>query len=187
MSFSRKKSGEFAPLIEQEASKSHSQVGVSAGQLQTEESLSNKILETHRGILNRLMPSEADKVIEKFKSDLLETQATSRLELFRQYKEFQRQSLRDALDALLVKGKIGLRGETTEFFATQYRELESTVMQILSEFLNDCEKRLEEAEATKHEVIRKTKEQMIMNRMQEFAEAVNLLLARFSDIIKEGV
>ena len=36
-------------------------------------------------------------------------------------------------------------------------------------------------------MIRKTKEQMITKRIEEFTEAVNLLLARFSDIIKEGV
>ena len=187
MSFSRKQSGEFAPVIEQKISKSHSQVGVSAGQLQTEESFSNKILETHRGILSRLMPSAADKEIEEFKADLIKTQATSRLELFRQYKEFQRQSLRDALDALLVKGKIGLRGETAEFFATQYRELETSVTQIVNDFLDDCEKRLEDAESTKNELIREKRIQMVENRIEEFTQAVEILMARFSDIIKEGV
>ena len=187
MSFSRKKSSELEPLSDQKVLKSHSQVGVSAGQLQTEESFSNKILETHRGILARLMPSEADKAIEKFKSDLIETQATSRLELFRQYKEFQRQSLRDTLDALLAKGKIGLRGETAEFFATQYRELETSVTQIVNDFLDDCEKRLEDAESSKNELIKKRKIQIVENRIEEFTQAVDILMARFSDIIKEGV
>ena len=187
MSFLRKQSGELAPLNDQQASKSHSQVGVSAGQLRTEESFSNKILETHRGILARLIPSDADKEIEKFKANLIETQATSRLELFRQYKEFQRQSLRDALDALLIKGKIGLRGETAEFFATQYRELETSVTQIASDFMDDCEKRLEAAESTKNELIKKKRIQMVENRIEEFTQAVEILMARFSDIIKEGV
>ena len=187
MSFSRKKSGELAPLNDQQAVKAEHQVGTSFGQLLAEDSFSNAMLESHRGILSKLIPSEADRKIEKFKSTLIERQAESRLELFRQHKEFQRQSLRDALDALLVKGKIELRGKTAEFYTTQYRELESAVMEILNEFLNDCEKRFEEAEATKHEMIRKTKEQMITNRIQEFTEAVNLLLARFSDIVKEGV
>ena len=187
MSFPRKKSGELAPLDDQQAVKAEHQVGTSFSQLLAEDSFSNAMLESHRGILSKLIPSEADRKIEKFKSTLIERQAESRLELFRQHKEFQRQSLRDALDALLVEGKIGLRGKTAEFYTTQYRELESSVMQILNEFLNDCEERFEEAEATKHEMIRKTKEQMITKRIQEFTEAVNLLLARFSDIIKEGV
>ena len=118
---------------------------------------------------------------------LIESQAESRLELFRQHKEFQRQSLRDALDALPAEGKMGLRGKTTAVFTTQYRELERSVMQILQEFFDDCEKRFAEAEATKHEMIRKTKEQMITKRIEEFTETVNLLMARFSDIVKEGV
>ena len=187
MSFLSKKSGELTPVNDQQPLKAENQVGVSVAQLNAEDSFSNTMLEAHRGILSKLMPSEADRKIEKFKASLIEMQAESRLELFRQHKEFQRQSLRDALDALLVEGKIGLRGKTAEFYTTQYRELERSVMQILNEFLNDCEKRFEEAEATKHEVIRKTKEQMITNRIQEFTEAVNLLLTRFSDIIKEGV
>ena len=187
MSFFRKKPGELAPLNDQHPLKAENQVGISFAQLKVEDSFSNAMIEAHRGILSKLMPSEADRKIEKFKSDLIETQAESRLELFRQHKEFQRQSLRDALDALLVNGKIGLRGETTKYFTTQYQELEGSVMQIYNEFLNDCEKRFEEAEATKHETIRKTKEQMITKRIEEFTEAVNLLLARFSDIIKEGV
>ena len=187
MSFLRKKPGELAPLDDQQAVKAEHQVGTAFAQLKAEDSFSNTMLESHRGILSKLMPSEADRKIEKFKATLIETQAESRLELFRQHKEFQRQSLRDALDALLVNGKIGLRGETTEYFTTQYRELERSVMQIFNEFLSDCEKRFEEAEATKHEMIRKTKEQMITKRIEEFTEAVNLLLARFSDIIKEGV
>ena len=68
MSFSRKQSSELAPLSDQRFGV-HNQVGISAGQLRTEESFSNKILETHRGILARLIPSEADKEIEKFKAD----------------------------------------------------------------------------------------------------------------------
>ena len=187
MSFPRKKSGALTPLEDQQKLKPENQVGVSMSQLQAEDSFSNTMLEAHRGILSKLMPSEADRKVEKFKATLIEKQAESRLELFRQHKEFQRQALRDALDALLVNGKIGLRGETAEYFTTQYRELESTLTQIVTDFLNDCEKRFEEAESTKHELIRKTKEQMINNRIQEFTEAVNLLLTRFSDIVKEGV
>ena len=187
MSFLGPKSGALASIDDQQKLKTENQVGTSIGQLQAEDSFSNTMLEAHRGILSKLMPSEADRKIEKFKSDLIEKQAESRLERFRQHKEFQRQALRDALDALLINGKIGLRGETAEYFTTQYRELESTLTQIVTDFLNDCEKRLEEAEATKHELIRKTKEQMINNRIQEFTEAVNLLLSRFSDIVKEGV
>ena len=187
MSFPRKKSGELAPLNDQQAVKAENQVGTSFSQLLAEDSFSNAMLEAHRGILSKLIPSEADREIEKFRSTLIKRQAESRLELFRQHKELQRQSLKDALEALLAEGKMGLRGKTTEVFTTQYRELERSVMQILNEFLNDCEKRFEEAEATKHELIRKTKEQMITNRIQEFTEAVNLLLARFSDIVKEGV
>lgn len=187
MSLLRKKSGELTPSNDQNALKTESQVGVSLGQLQAEDSFSNAMLEAHRGILSKLMPSEADRKIEKFKSDLIETQATSRLELFRQHKEFQRQALKDALDNLLSNGKTQLRGETTEFFTTQYRELERSVTQIVNDFLKDCEKRFEDAEATKHALIRKKKEEMIENRIEEFTQAVNILMARFSDIIKEGV
>ena len=187
MSFSRKKSGELTPSNDQNALKTENQVGVSLGQLQAEDSFSNTMLEAHRGILSKLIPSEADRKIEKFKSDLIETQAMSRLELFRQHKEFQRQALKDALDNLLSNGKTRLRGETTEFFTTQYRELERSVTQIVDEFLKDCEKRFEDAEATKHALIRKKKEEMIENRIEEFTQAVNILMARFSDIIKEGV
>ena len=187
MSFSRKKSGELTPLNDRQAAKAEHQVGASISQLLAEDSFSNAMLESHRGILSKLIPSEADRKIAEFKSTLVERQAESRLELFRQHKEFQRQSLRDALDALLVKGKIEVRGKTAEFYTTQYRELESAVTQILNEFLDDCEKRFKEAEATKHKLIRQTKEQMITNRIQEFTEAVDLLLTRFSDIIKEGV
>ena len=118
---------------------------------------------------------------------MIETQATSRLELFRQHKEFQRQALKDALDNLLSNGKAQLRGDTTEFFVTRYRELESTVNQIATDFLNDCEQRFKEVEATKNELIKKKKEEMIENRIEEFTQAVQLLMARFSDITKEGV
>ena len=187
MSFPPKKSGELAPLNDQQPVKAENQVGVSVAQLKAEDSFSNTMLEAHRGILSKLMPSEADRKIEKFKSDLIETQAESRLELFRQHKEFQRQSLRDTLDALLAKGKIGLRGETAEFFATQYRELETSVTQIVNDFLDDCEKRLEDAESSKNELIKKRRIQMIENRIEEFTRAVDILMARFSDIIKEGV
>ena len=187
MSFSRKKSGELAPVNDEQAVKAEHQVGTSFSQLLAEDSFSNAMLEAHRGILSKLMPSEADRKIEKFKATLIESQAESRLELFRQHKEFQRQSLRDALDALLAEGKMGLRGKTTAVFTTQYRELEKSVTQILQEFFDDCEQRFEEAEATKHELIRKTKEQMIAKRIEEFTETVNLLMARFSDIVKEGV
>ena len=145
------------------------------------------MLEAHRGILSKLIPSEADRKIEKFKSDLIETQAASRLELFRQHKEFQRQALKDALDSLLSNGKIRLRGETAKFFTTQYRELDRSVKQIVDDFLEDCEKRFEDAEATKHALIRKKKEEMIEKRIEEFTQAVDILMARFSAIIKEGV
>ena len=187
MSLTRKRSDQPVHLNDQKSLKANNQVGVSTSQLQMEDSFSNKLLETHRGILSRLIPSAADEEIEKFKSTLVEIQAESRLDLFRQYKEFQRQSLKDALDALLVKGKIGLRGETTEFFTTQYRELESAVTQIVSDFLNDYEQKLEAAEETKNEFIKKKKIQMLENRIEEFTQAVDLLMERFSDIIKEGV
>ena len=187
MSFPPKNSGDLAPLNNQESANAEDQVGVSVSQLQAEDSLSNAMLEAHRGILSKLMPSEADRRVEKFKSDLMEKQAESRLELFRQHKEFQRQALKDALEALLAQGKMGLRGKTTEAFTTQYRELERSVRQIHNEFLKDCEERFKDAEATQHELIKKTKEQMIRNRIEEFSNAVNLLMARFSEIVKEGV
>ena len=187
MSILRKNSGELTPSNDQNVLKTENQVGVSVDQLQAEDSFSNTMLEAHRGILSKLMPSEADRRIEKFKSDLIETQATSRLELFRQHKEFQRQALKDALDNLLSNGKTRLRGETTEYFTTQYHELNRSVTQIVDEFLRDCEKRLEDAEATKHTLIKKKKEEMIEKRIEEFTQAVNILMARFSAITKEGV
>ena len=133
------------------------------------------------------MPSDTDREIENFKSNLLKIQAKSRIDIFQQYKEFQRQSLKDALDSLLINGKTKLRRETAEFFIVQQRELADEVMRIAEEFFIDFEHQLEMAEQTKSELIRAKKIQMLETFIDQFTQAVALLTERFSDIIKEGV
>ena len=187
ISVMRKRSSELVVLNEKKTLQSNNQVGISTDELKAVEHFSNNILETHRGILSRLMPSEADSQVEKFKASLIEIQATSRLDLFRQYKEFQRQSLKDALDVLLVRGKEELRGETTKSFAFHHSELAKEVTELVDEFLEEFEQKLEKAEETKNEKIRETRIQMLNNRIAEFTQTVDLLMERFSDIIKEGV
>ena len=183
----RKRSNQLVTLNDKKGLQTNSQVAVTTNQLTAEEDFSNRLLEAHRGILQRLWPSEADKEIEKLRSSLVEIQATSRVELFRQYKEFQCQSLRDVLDALLVKGKGELRGDTTREFAVHQAELATEIADLQEDFFEDFEQRLEKAEQTKSKRIREAKERMLNDRIDEFERVVGILMRRFSDIIEEGV
>ena len=187
MSVKRNFSGQVMVPDNQKALHANEQVGISADTLTAEENFSNRLLEAHRGILQRIMPSAADREVESFKSNLLRIQATSRIEIFQQYKEFQRQSLKDALDSMLINGKTKLRRETAQFFIVQQRELANEVMQIAEDFFIEFEQQLAMADQTKNELIRDKKVQMLQTFIDQFTQSVGLLTERFSDIIKEGV
>ena len=183
----RKRSNQLVTVKDKKGLQANNQVAVSTNQLIAEDDFSNRLLEAHRGILQRLWPSEADKEIEKLRSSVVGIQATSRIELFRQYKEFHCQSLRDVLDAQLVKGKKELRGDTTREFAVHQAELATEIADLQENFFEDFEQRLEKAEQTKNKRIREAKVRMLNDRIEEFERVVGVLMARFSEIIEEGV
>ena len=116
---------------------------------------------------------------------MAEIQAMSRTESLRMLKEFQRQSLAEMFNTMLVRGKNQLRGETTIIFTESLMNLQSQIDDITIEYFDKVIENQERIALVKDQGIRERMERMQIRRMDEFEEAVDKLMEDFKNIISD--
>ena len=145
-----------------------------------EDDYANNIIEGHRGILRRIIPGREDRKINELKQQLVEEHITSRLELYRYYLEFRRQSLKDALELRLTETKSSAEGQKTEITVRVQQALEFSVNTIVSDFEDQIAPQLEEAEKMTNEFIRDLRIKRIQEMLERFNDSANKMLERFA-------
>jgi hypothetical protein len=147
-----------------------------------------RITERKRGLLRRLWPTEADTKIEEFETKMVTQAADTKVENYRMYCEFQRQVIKEALDAFLHQGKVKSRKDQTEFFEFHARELQQRINDSTGSYFRDMEHRLAELDTSNMRPELKARmERMLNQRIDEFEATITLLMGRFSSIPQEGV
>ncbi len=146
-----------------------------------------RILNRKIGFLERMLPGQEARKIIEFKTQALEQEAQSDLEVRRMHNEFFRQGLSETFNKILTEGKRNIRGKIALSGATEMKELQKKITLITEEFFNEMEATEEKIYATKSDNIRERKLRMYNNRLEEFETVVGMLMDKYKDISKEGV
>jgi hypothetical protein len=140
-----------------------------------------------RGLLNRLFPDERQRAVMQGELELVKTEFESCKRFLQIVRETQVQSLTEMCNQYLVKEKATIRADVASFLFQKKQELQDEMDQIMEEFLERMEVKLEKLETLKNPKLKAVREEQLVRDIESFAELQQELVNRFHKIISEGV
>ncbi len=188
MSVKRKSSGQIVVLKDGKALQEKAEVPELTARKQADAAFADKLLETPRGILGRFLPpSDVEKEVKAFQSELVQKQARSRLAIFQQCRDFQEKSLNKLLNAVYSTTSTDIDAETTDHKTKKEMELREALMQRSMQFSKTCEDYLRAAAEIESNKIRELQEQFIIGCIEKYTENIHRLLDEFSENLHERI
>jgi len=145
------------------------------------------IIDKHRSFLQRLFPTNLQRMLNK--SDLTQaaTELESREKAFKVAKEAQLHSIKDMYNDFLVRGKGDIRKERTVFFVQKLQELEVEIGKINDSFTLLIQEQQVKIDEIKVPLLKQFAEKQIEKSMERFFDTVNKLMADFQNILNEEI
>jgi hypothetical protein len=147
------------------------------------DSILNQQVELHK----RVFPNKSTKEIIEYQSNLLKQRANANLEGHRMLYEFQRQSVKTALDAVLMQGKQKVISETNSSFLNQMEEMASNLLSIVNRNEKSLEAEFLNLDNMKIPEMRETKRELLLELNGRFHVEMVELLDRYKKIKDELV
>lgn len=148
---------------------------------------------TNEGLLKeahwmlRIFPNEIDREKMRYQTEVFKIKAESEYALFKMHREAMKQSFKEALDTLLMNGKVKTRQDRIMFFTEKAKELEEHVMQKIEEFMLITNQRYERLTEIKHERLIELEGIAINQSIDNFYGSIETLMDQFHNIVDEGV
>lgn len=152
-----------------------------------QDEFTSHLLNQQIGVYQRWFPNDAEKRIIEFQSNLIKQKADSKLENHRMFYEFQRQTIKETFDAVLIQGKGTVRKNTSNVFALQLSELEGNLLRLSDEHDKTMDAAFDKLETIKAKPVRDKKEQFLLNLTDKFLVDFEKLLDRYRSILDETV
>lgn len=152
-----------------------------------QDEITGKLLNQQVSFIKSVFPTKADKKILEFQNKLVEQKANAKLESHRMFYEFQRQTIKETLDAVLIEGKGFVRSRTSSVFALQLSELEDNLRKLSDTHDVKMDEAFEKLDSIKAKPVRDKKEQFLLSLNDSFIEDLKKLLNRYRQILDELV
>ena len=147
----------------------------------------------NEGLLNeahwmtRIFPSKTDFEKGKYQAEIFKLKAEAEYDLIKMHREAMRQSFKEALDTMLMNGKVKTRKDRIEFFTHHAKELEKTMINALDEFIQVTNARYERLKTLKHELQIELEGEAIKLSINHFYKSIATMQEDFHRIVEEGV
>ncbi len=97
------------------------------------------------------------------------------------------QSIQEACNHLLVKGKTDLRQQRTAYFSRMYKQVFNNLDQLSSTFLAEMDQRFQKLNTFQTDYIREREQRRLEESVDDFLDTVAQLMNEFRHIISENV
>lgn len=147
------------------------------------DALLNQQIEFHQTIF----PNKTTKEILNYQTKLLKQRAEANLEGHRMLFEFQRQSVKTALDAVLIRGKQKVIKETNISFLDELESMSTQLMSIVNRNDKSLEAEFENLDKMKIPEMRDEKKKLLLALNGKFHIEMLELISRYQKIKDELV
>ncbi len=134
-----------------------------------------------------IFPSKSTKEIIAYQSKLLKQRADANLEGHRMLYEFQRQSIKTALDAVLMQGKQKVISQTNASFLDQMEVMSTNLMSIVNRSNISLEVEFLKLSKMKIKEMRESKKELLLALNGKFHREMIELIERYQRIKDELV
>ncbi|PID64635.1 MAG: hypothetical protein CR963_00025 [Gammaproteobacteria bacterium] len=97
------------------------------------------------------------------------------------------QSIQEACNHLLVKGKTDLRQQRTDYFSRVYKQVFHNLDQLSSAFLAEIDQRLQKLNTFQTDFIREREQKRLEKSVDDFLDTLAQLMDEFRHIVSENV
>ncbi|MDQ2694748.1 MAG: hypothetical protein M3Z21_05095 [Pseudomonadota bacterium] len=141
----------------------------------------------HLGLLRKLFPDEAERVVRAHELAELRTGFDYRRRALHMAVETRLQAVEEMCNHVLVTGKSEIRRQRQEFFAEQSLKLQSAMNAHAEQFNKELERRLGHLAGLRSEYLREKEEERLLKAVDRFHDMLEELAQEFVSIIHEGV
>ena len=155
--------------------------------VEEQDELTDNLLKQFIPVMRTYFPSKTERAILEHRKKLIAQGSKSKLELIKMYQEFQRQSIKEAMDTMLMEGKSTLRQKNSSMFSKRFNELKKDISALVEEHEKDMREAFTALEKETIAYLRKSKENYLMHVNEVFMNSMKRLLSEYDKIAKEGV
>jgi len=135
----------------------------------------------------RLFPNKSEKTIIEYQNTLLERRAEANIETHRMLYEFQKESVKTALNAVLLEGKAAVEGKGKIVFALRIKELQDRMRALLDEHNTSMDDAFRKLTDIKTVSVRKQNEEFLLRLSAKFYINIEDLIDSYREIINNLV
>lgn len=152
-----------------------------------QQKIMNEIISHETHWMLRIFPTRVDMERMKYKVNVFKLQAESDYTMTKMHRDAMHQAFREALETMLINGKVKTRKERAEYFAQQATTLEQSFTHAIGQFMEVSQQRLERLTRINHAQLMELEKNAIEQSMDLFYGSLENMKNRFHDILKETV
>ena len=141
--------------------------------------------EHHNWVTRQLDPRQRE--LRRGELDLIRLTHKARRKQLEMVKEAQLQALKESCNQYLDRGKAKVRSETALFLIEQAQQLLEDADRIADKFINNIQRKADKLDSITVPRLRQRVEDQLNQEMDDFFDLQDQLMAKYKNIVSEGV